>query len=172
MFRTIFFFLFFFFPLLKCVFFRHGLWTLKNGDSSFAGWGAPCQAPICLFEYYLLWEVYGLCLLATTLPLLRVAAGCSAHACTQITWFSDHRNPCCDTVSQIIYKDILQTINPFQLSAGKIRNGSIYCLVSEQKGFEITVSVLLSNLRECYLGSEFLIQVFTGKSVANCMKFC
>lgn len=41
-------------------------------------WGTTFSSPICLIEDYLLWEVYGLCRLATTLPLLRVAGGCSA----------------------------------------------------------------------------------------------
>lgn len=76
-------------------------------------WGTTFSSPIYLFEDYMLREVYGHCRLATTLPLLRVAGGFSAHACAPATWFSDHRRACCDTGSCITYRNILHVINPF-----------------------------------------------------------
>lgn len=90
----------------------HALWSEERWEFIFR-WSITFSSPIYLFEDCMLPEVYGLCRLATTLPLLRVAWGFSAHTCAPVTWFSDHRRVCCDIGSRVTYRNILQMINPF-----------------------------------------------------------
>lgn len=144
-----------------------GLWVRQTATIHLQVWGDTFSSPTCVLWDYLLWEVNNLCHLATTLLLLGVGGGCSAHACAPVIWFSDHRRSCYDTVSQITYCGIFQMINQ-SISIQCRENLNQLLLLSCLWAESVWDHFLLEKGREYHLGSEFLAWVCTEV----CCKLC